>query len=113
MGALAVMSDPTQPVRIGRRDPGHIVIEWGDGHTTDYTTAQLRRLCPCAECVHELTGRALLDPASVPDDLIQRDVRLVGNYAIAVQFADGHSTGIYTFPALRENDPARAGGNPG
>jgi len=96
----------TAPTRISRKDPTHIAIEWADGAKTAYTAAQLRRLCPCAHCVHELTGQPLLDPASVPDELTQRDVRMVGNYAIAVQFSDGHNTGIYSFPFLRENDPA-------
>ena len=96
----------TAPTRISRKDPTQIVIEWADGAKTAYTAAQLRRLCPCAHCVHELTGQPLLDPTSVPDELIQRDVRMVGNYAIAVQFSDGHNTGIYSFPFLRENDPA-------
>ena len=41
---------------------------------------------------------------TVPDDLTQSDVRLVGNYAIAIQFSDGHATGIYTYPYLRESD---------
>ncbi len=81
-----------------------MVIEWADGHSTVFSAAQLRRFCPCAECIHELTGQQLLDPASVPDDLLQRDVRLVGSYAIAIQFADGHSTGIYTFARLRGLD---------
>lgn len=99
------MSSPTQPLRIGRRDPARVEIDWADGHRTAYTAAQLRRLCPCAACVHELTGRALLDPASVPDELTQRGVRTVGNYAIAVDFSDGHRTGIYTFTYLRESDP--------
>ncbi|MCP3920510.1 MAG: DUF971 domain-containing protein [bacterium] len=96
------------PTRIGRRDPSRIVLDWADGSSTTYTAAELRRLCTCAHCVHELTGKALLDPASVPDDLIQNDLRLVGSYAIAVQFADGHSTGIYPFAFLRKNDPAQA-----
>ncbi len=102
------MSAPNQPVRIGRRDPAKLSIEWADGWETVYTAAELRRLCPCAQCVHELTGRPLLDPTSVPDDLTQTDVRLVGNYAIAVRFSDGHDTGIYTFTRLREQDPRHA-----
>ena len=53
------------------------------------------------QCIHELTGQPLLDPATVPDDMTQGDVRLVGNYAIAIQFSDGHDTGIYTFDHLR------------
>lgn len=103
------MTDATRPVRIGRHDPERIVLEWADGHTTVYRAAELRRLCPCAQCVHELTGRRLLDPDGVPEDLTQEDVRLVGRYAIAVRFSDGHETGIFTFPALRENDPGEGG----
>jgi ATP-binding protein involved in chromosome partitioning len=105
------MSQATTPIKIGRRDPGRVTIDWADGHRTEYPTAVLRRLCPCAQCIHELTGQPLLDPASVPDDLTQSGVHLVGSYAIAVQFADGHSTGIYTFAALRQNDPGQAPGN--
>lgn len=97
-----VMSAAIQPLRIGRRDPSRVVIEWADGHTSSFSAAALRRICPCAECVHELTGQRLLDPTTVPDDLTHRDVRLVGNYAISIQFSDGHSTGIYTFARLRE-----------
>ena len=94
------------PTRVGRKDPSRIEFDWPDGHQTVYTAAQLRRLCPCAECIHEFTGQPLLDPASVPDDLNQKGVSLVGNYAIAVKFADGHSTGIFTWPMLRDNDPS-------
>lgn len=104
------MSSPaSSPTRIGRRDSKQIVLDWADGHSTVYSAAELRRQCPCAHCVHELTGEALLDPASVPDELTQSDVRLVGNYAIAVQFSDGHNTGIYSFPYLRANDPTDPG----
>ena len=105
------MADPPQPLRIGRRDPTRVVIDWSDGSTSAFGAAELRRLCPCALCVHELTGQALLDPAKVPSDLTQSDVKLVGTYAIAVRFSDGHHTGIYTYPYLRENDPARRDGS--
>ena len=98
-------SPSSSPTRIFRRDPTRVTLEWQDGHTTVYTAAELRRLCPCALCVHELTGQALLDPGIVPDDLTQADVRTVGSYAIAVRFSDGHNTGIYTYPYLREHDP--------
>ena len=98
------MNAAPQPLRIGRRDASKVEIDWSDGHRSVYSAAQLRRLCPCALCIHELTGEALLDPASVPDDLQQAGVELVGSYAIAIRFADGHHTGIYTFPYLRGND---------
>jgi DUF971 family protein len=93
------------PRVIRRRDPGSVRIEWDDGHETAYSAAELRRLCPCALCVHELTGKRILDPASVADELTQSDVRMIGNYAIAIQFSDGHNTGIYPYEFLRKNDP--------
>lgn len=99
------MTEDPSPLRIGRRDPSRIEVDWSDGHQTVYTAAELRRLCPCALCVHELTGEALLDPASVADNLTQDEVTMVGSYAIAVRFSDGHHTGIFTFPYLREADP--------
>ncbi len=93
------------PTTIRRKDPSKVELVWPDGHETTYTAAQLRRLCPCARCIHELTGQPLLDPKSVPDDLQQNGVVLVGNYAISVRFADGHDTGIYPWPLLRDRDP--------
>ena len=110
---LATVTMTASPLRIGRKDPARIQLDWQDGASTVYTAAQLRRLCPCAHCVHELTGQRLLDPASVPDDLTQTGVELVGAYAIAVRFADGHSTGIFPWPFLREHDPAAAGASEG
>lgn len=98
----------TQPTLITKSDPARLEIEWDDGHRTTYSPAELRRLCPCAQCVDEVTGVRRLDPDSVADDLTQRDVQLVGNYALGVVFSDGHSTGIFTFPMLRENDPGRS-----
>ena len=95
-----------QPRVIQRSDPTRIAIEWADGHTTVYAPSELRRRCPCAQCVNEVTGERMLDPASVPDGLTQSDLRLVGNYALALRFSDGHETGIFPFPFLRENDPS-------
>jgi DUF971 family protein len=96
-----------QPRVITVSDPARLSVEWSDGQRTVYTTAQLRRLCPCAQCVNELTGQRTLDPRTVPDDLTHSQARMVGNYAVALRFSDGHETGIYPFPYLREHDPAR------
>ncbi|MEX1025751.1 MAG: DUF971 domain-containing protein [Planctomycetota bacterium] len=93
------------PKVIKTSEPGELTVTWNDGHVTRYTTAELRRICPCARCIDEFTGRKILDPASVPDDLEHQDVRMVGNYALSVRFGDGHDTGIYPFPLLRKLDP--------
>jgi DUF971 family protein len=98
-----------QPRVITRSDPTRIVIEWADGQRTELSAAQLRAICPCARCVNELTGRRMHDPASVAPDLTQHDARMVGNYALAFRFSDGHDTGIYTYPMLRESFPQPPG----
>jgi len=93
------------PLVIRKSDPTKVEIDWADGHRTVYSAAELRAICPCAHCVDEMTGVRVHDPDSVSEALTQTDVRMVGNYAITVQFSDGHHTGIYPFPMLRENDP--------
>ena len=92
-----------QPVKITRSDPRRIEFEWDSGERTVLTAVELRALCPCAGCVDELTGVRRHDRASVPQDLVHGDVRLVGNYALTMTFSDGHSTGIYPFPFLWEH----------
>jgi DUF971 family protein len=95
----------TDPKVITKSDPRAVVIEWTDGHRTSYSSAQLRRICPCARCVNEVTGQRMLDPTSVPDFLAHVEVKLVGNYALAIRFSDQHDTGIFPFTFLRQNDP--------
>ncbi|QDV09685.1 hypothetical protein Poly30_52430 [Planctomycetes bacterium Poly30] len=89
------------PARIGRRDPSKITFDWQDGVSNGASAAAIRRGCPCAHCIDEHTGRPLLDPSSVPDHLTQKEVVLVGNYAISIVFSDGHRTGIFTWANLR------------
>src|SRR2546427_3036599 len=60
----------------------------------------LRLACRCAECREEMTGRPRLDPASVPEDIYDLRVGLVGQYGIRIDWSDGHNTGIYTYEQL-------------
>jgi len=89
------------PVAITRRDDG-IVFDWDRaGDRTWVAARDLRLACPCAQCVEEMTGRALLDPAMVPADVRPVHLTLVGAYGLQVHWSDGHATGIYTFDLLR------------
>ncbi len=94
------------PKVIVRSDPSRIEVEWADGQRTSHGAAELRGICPCAQCVSETTGIRIHDPASVPDDLSHVEVHMVGNYALSIRFSDGHGTGIFPFRMLREAGPA-------
>jgi DUF971 family protein len=85
------------------RESGGVRIDWDDaGHTWLYPARPLRLACPCAACVEEMTGRTLLDPGSIPDDVRPESLALVGSYGLRIRWSDGHDTGIYTFEQLRE-----------
>lgn len=90
---------PTKIEKIG--DEG-LRITWEDGRQSRYEFRALRLACPCALCRDEWTGRPLLDAATVPADLKASRAELIGNYALAFAFSDGHSTGVYTFELLRK-----------
>jgi ATP-binding protein involved in chromosome partitioning len=90
------------PYAINRQDDG-IRIEWDqEGHETFYQARELRLACPCAACIEEMTGRPLLVPGLVPENVRPVSLALVGAYGLRVQWSDGHSTGIYTFERLLE-----------
>lgn len=76
-------------------------IVWTDGTEQSWDVVELRRKCPCAVCVDEWTHERRLDPKSVPETIRPRQINSVGQYALSIEFSDGHKTGIYTFKLLR------------
>jgi len=89
------------PAKIEKVEDEELRLLWEDGHETLLSFRRLRQVCPCALCRDEWTGRPLIDPETVPVDLKGPRVEIVGNYALAFQFSDGHAQGIYTFDMLR------------
>ena len=89
------------------RDAGLVAVEWADGHRSVFDATSLRLLCPCAYCQGEAGRPGWLDtdPTLTPDQTQLVGMRLVGQYAVAPTWADGHDTGYYTFEALRTNCP--------
>lgn len=85
---------------------------------TDHDVARLpfrivRQNCRCAVCVDELTGRQLLNPESIPEDLGLLEVSLCGNYALRIRWSDTHDSGLFTWNHLRSiGDKVAPPGNP-
>jgi ATP-binding protein involved in chromosome partitioning len=95
--------DPSvTPTGIRQRAARELAIQWADGAESVFDVRALRLACACARCVDEWTGRATLDPTSIPADVHPLRIRNVGRYAIQIDWSDGHDSGIYPFRRLRE-----------
>jgi DUF971 family protein len=63
---------------------------------------KLRRNCPCAVCQAEKDEQSsTYIPIFTLDQLTVTNMNLVGHYALAIAWKDGHNTGIYEFKQLR------------
>ena len=91
------MPMPLEIVGLGQAE---VRFVWEDGAEDVWTARALRQRCTCAYCQSEATGERLLDPESVPVDLTVKNMHVVGNYGLGVEFSDGHGTGIYRFREL-------------
>ena len=81
-------------------------LTWDDGHTSVIPVKLLRDECPCAGCKGEVLFGTVYKPA--PLAIFQegmydlKTMTVVGQYAIQVEWKDGHNTGIYSWEYLRE-----------
>jgi DUF971 family protein/MinD-like ATPase involved in chromosome partitioning or flagellar assembly len=71
-------------------------------HNGTIHPAALRRVCRCANCVEDFSGRQLLKPEDVAENVYPLRMQPMGNYAIAIQWSDGHSSSIYPYETLLE-----------
>lgn len=84
---------------------GHeLALAFDDGEELYLPLDLLRRGCPCAACQGEpdALGRVLRPVQQIGPrgfELLRSEI--VGGYAIQLFWADGHSTGLYTFDYLR------------
>lgn len=91
----------TTPIGLRRHDLRTLAVLWEDGHRDHFDVRDLRLNCRCALCIEEMSGRKLLDPLKVRADVGPRTIASVGNYAINVDWSDGHNSGLYSFDYLR------------
>ncbi len=96
-----------------------VEITWSDGHTSRYEFPYLRDRCPCALCNDEREKKEKFgapttaggSSAALPmfkPRVKAKSATAVGNYAIQIEFTDGHATGIFSFDHLREICPCDA-----
>lgn len=91
---------PTSIQHIG----DELAIAWSDGAETFLRLDALRRACPCAVCGGEPDVLGNIDRPDVTYTAASFELRgyqIIGGYALQPTWADGHGTGLYTFPLLR------------
>ncbi len=75
-------------------------IDWDDDHKSIYSHEHLRMECPCADCRGHTPDQAKVITGK--ENVHARHIEIIGNYAIRIEFDDGHGTGLYTFSSLRD-----------
>ncbi len=97
-----------QPVGLEKSPDRQLQIRWSDGEKQAIPFKTLRDSCQCATCMEKRTNQpdqpvgqlTILSAAeAMPVDITS--MTPVGNYAYNIHFSDGHTTGIFTFEALR------------
>lgn len=84
---------------------GEVAVAWQDGVESYLGLEDLRRACPCAGCQGEpdVTGLVVRPPVMYGSKSFElTKMEVVGGYAVSFGWADGHSTGIYSFEYLRK-----------
>jgi len=87
-----------------------VEVAWADGHASRYSFPYLRDHCPCAMCNDEREKKAQAGSSAAVLPMYKprvtaKGAKPVGNYAVQIDFSDGHATGIYSFGHLREICP--------
>lgn len=93
------MPDPrTSPTGVKAPHGARVMaVTWQDGHTSRFPHDLLRGYCPCAGC----QGHSGTIAFQAGGNLELVKLEAVGNYALSLEWADGHNSGIYSFGYLR------------
>ncbi len=91
----------TQQIPKIKFDENQLILKWSENDFVSLDHKTVRLQCPCAVCVDEMTGEKRLDMQSIKDAIAPESILPLGNYAIAITWNDGHSSGIYPFAFLK------------
>jgi DUF971 family protein len=90
-----------------------VAIRWSDGAESCITFATLRANSPSAEVKGERDIFGHQYGGEAPRSFVGVEVtgwEQVGNYAVRLEFSDGHRTGLYTYGLLRQLGEAEGSG---
>jgi DUF971 family protein len=91
------------PLQIKVVDKKYLYIKWNDDKESSIKLVNLRRDCPCAVCEVEREQRgSKYIPIYSDEQLKIKNIQMVGNYAVGIDWTDKHNTGIYDFMLLKK-----------
>ena len=94
------------PAQFKKINDSEIFVKWDDGSEFVLTMTYLRDRCPCASCAGESVlwreYKPVQLPVLTPGKYNLKGAEIVGNYAIALTWLDGHNTGMYAFDYLKK-----------
>lgn len=90
------------PVKIKLIDQKKLLIIWDDGKEDSIDLKELRKNCPCATCLSERDKQSkMYIPLFAENQITIKSIDQVGNYAIQINWNDGHNSGIYEYSFLK------------
>lgn len=92
---------PIQIAQVGEE----MAFAWNDGTESFIELERLRKGCPCAVCQGEADVMGHVDRPKrsfTPESFKLKSFLTIGGYALQPSWADGHGTGLYSFPYLRK-----------
>ena len=96
---LTVTPCNTWPTEIKLHQVSNVLeISFDDGSVFKLPCEYLRVYTPSAEAVGHAPGQEILQTGK--EDVTIKEIKPIGNYAIAPVFSDGHDSGIYTWDLL-------------
>ena len=93
------MTSAPRPTDINLHQASHVLeISFDDGSKFEYPCEYLRVYSPSAEVQGHGPGQEVLQVGKEKVNIA--GIEPVGNYAIQLEFDDGHNTGIYSWDTL-------------
>lgn len=94
-----------QPLKLKIIQDKVLYIQWNDKTESNFSLHKMRTMCPCATCVtSRLNQNNSYIPLLLSNQVEVKNIEIVGNYAIKIDWKDGHNSGIYEYSSLHRFD---------
>ncbi len=99
LGKTSLLTKQTPSIEFNAEE---IHLRWSNGEDIRVKNRDLRLSCGCALCINEMTGEKIFKKETIRPDIQPKEIFTLGNYAIGINWNDGHSSGIYPYKSIRE-----------